>query len=112
MGPSGTGKTLAARTLAAELGIDLSRVDLAAVVNKYIGETEKNLSQVLTHAEELAVILLLDAGDALMARRSEVKSANGALPGDRQPTDAGEQIDPAFQRRMDVVVSFLPAWTG
>ncbi len=54
-GPSGTGKTLAARTLAAELGMDLYRVDLAAVVNKYIGETEKNLHQILTHAEDLDV---------------------------------------------------------
>ena len=58
-GVSGTGKTLAAKILAAELGMDLYRVDLAAVINKYIGETEKNLHQVLAYAEALDVILLL-----------------------------------------------------
>lgn len=122
-GPSGTGKTLAARILASVLGMDLYRVDLAAVVNKYIGETEKNLNQVLSRAEELDVILLLDEGDALMAKRSDVKSANDRYANletnyllqrlERYQgivvvtTNAGEQIDQAFQRRMDVVVNFL-----
>jgi hypothetical protein len=122
-GPSGTGKTMAARTLAAVLGTALYRVDLAAVVNKYIGETEKNLHQVLTRAEELDVILLLDEGDALLAKRSEVKSANDRyanletnyllqrLEGYQGialiTTNAAELIDSAFQRRMDVVVQFL-----
>jgi hypothetical protein len=59
-GPSGTGKTLAARLLAGALTMDLNRVDLAAVVNKYIGETEKNLERVFARAEELDVIFLLD----------------------------------------------------
>jgi hypothetical protein len=122
-GPSGTGKTMAARTLAAVLGMDIYRVDLAAVVNKYIGETEKNLHQVLSRAEELDVILLLDEGDALLARRSEVKSANDRYANLETnyllqrleqyqgivliTTNAAELIDPAFQRRMDVVVPFL-----
>ena len=66
-GPSGTGKTLAAQLLAAELRMDLYRLDLSAVVNKYIGETEKNLDQLFGRAEELDVILLLDEGDALLA---------------------------------------------
>ena len=57
-GPSGTGKTLAARLLAAVLQMDLYRLDLSSVVNKYIGETEKNLDRVLSRAEELDVILL------------------------------------------------------
>ncbi|HEY1902806.1 MAG TPA: ATP-binding protein [Terracidiphilus sp.] len=121
-GPSGTGKTLAARVLATELGLDLYRVDLAAVVNKYIGETEKNLSRVLSRAEDLNVILLLDEGDSLMTRRTDVKSAN-----DRNAnletdyllqrlehytgivvitTNAGQTIDSAFRRRMDSVVKF------
>lgn len=124
-GPSGTGKTLAAKILASELGMDLYRVDLAAVVNKYIGETEKNLNQVLTVAEELDVILLLDEGDALLGSRTEVKSSNDRYANLETnyllqrlehyegivvvTTNAGENIDRAFQRRMDVVVDFIPA---
>lgn len=122
-GASGTGKTLAAKILAAELGIDLYRVDLAAVVNKYIGETEKNLHKVLTRAEELDVILLLDEGDALLGTRTEVKSANDRYANLETDyllqklenyqgiviitTNAAENIDKSFQRRMDVVVSFV-----
>ena len=79
-GGSGTGKTLAAKILAAELGMDLYRVDLSAVVNKYIGETEKNLHWVLSRAEELDVILLLDEGDALLSNRTDVKSPTTATP--------------------------------
>lgn len=75
-GPSGTGKTLVARHLAATLGLDVFRVDLAAVVNKYIGETERNLDKLLGRAEELDVLLLLDEGDALMTRRTDVGNAN------------------------------------
>src|SRR4029453_7108119 len=75
-GASGPGKTLAAKLLAAELGMDLYRVDLGAVVNKYIGETEKNLHRVLSRAEELDVILLLDEGDSLLGGRTDVKSDN------------------------------------
>ena len=118
-GGSGTGKTLAARILAAELGMDLYRVDLAAVVNKYIGETEK----ILSRAEELDVILLLDEGDALLGSRTEVRSANDRYANLETnyllqrlesyqgivvvTTNAGEYIDNAFQRRMDVVVNFI-----
>jgi hypothetical protein len=123
-GASGTGKTLAAKILAAELGMDLYRVDLAAVVNKYIGETEKNLHKVLTRAEELDVILLLDEGDALLGTRTEVKTANDRYANLETDyllqklenyqgivvitTNAVENIDNAFQRRMDVLVSFVP----
>ncbi|MET0396144.1 MAG: ATP-binding protein [Longimicrobiaceae bacterium] len=121
-GPSGTGKTLAARVVASELGLDVYRVDLAAVVNKYIGETEKNLSRVLGRAEDLDVVLLLDEGDALMGRRTEVRSANDRWANletnyllQRIDTYTGivivttntpGAIDSAFRRRMDVVVSF------
>jgi hypothetical protein len=121
-GPSGTGKTLAARLLAAVLGMDLYRLDLAAVVNKYIGETEKNLSQVFARAEELDVILLLDEGDALLTSRTNVQSANDRYANLETnyllqrlesfegvllvTTNANQRIDDAFQRRMDVVVHF------
>jgi hypothetical protein len=121
-GPSGTGKTLAARLLAAELGKDVYRVDLAATVNKYLGETEKNLNRALSAAEELDVVLLLDEGDALMANRTDVGSSNDRYANLETnfllqriesfegillvTTNAADRIDRAFARRMDVVVNF------
>jgi hypothetical protein len=121
-GPSGTGKTLAARLLAGTLGMDLYRVDLSAVVNKYIGETEKNLERVFARAEELDIILLLDEGDALMTQRTNVQTANDRYANLETnyllqrlesydgilvvTTNAGDRIDSAFQRRMDVVIDF------
>ncbi len=123
-GPSGTGKTLAARVLAAQLKLDVYRVDLAAVVNKYIGETEKNLNQVLARAEELDVILLIDEGDALLTQRTNVSSSNDRYANLETnfllqrlesfsgiviiTTNSSERIDRAFQRRMDVVIDFRP----
>jgi hypothetical protein len=123
-GPSGTGKTLAARALAGVLRMDLYRLDLSAVVNKYIGETEKNLNQLFTHAEGLDVILLLDEGDALLTQRTAVHNANDRYANletgyllQRLETYSGillvttnidRAIDPAFRRRMDVVVEFPP----
>ena len=123
-GPSGTGKTLAAKILAAVLQTDVYRVDLASVVNKYIGETEKNLSQLLARAEELDVILLIDEGDALMTNRTDVKSANDRYANLETnyllqrletyqgivivTTNAGNRIDAAFQRRFDVIIDFQP----
>lgn len=123
-GPSGTGKTLAARVLAAKLQMDLYRVDLAAVVNKYIGETERNLNQVLSRAEELDVMLLLDEGDALMTNRTEVRNANDRYANLETnyllqrlenyegivfiTTNAGNRIDTAFTRRLDVIIDFAP----
>lgn len=121
-GPSGTGKTLAARVLASELGMDLYRVDLSAVVSKYVGETEKNLSKVFARAEDLDIVLLLDEGDALLTRRTDVRSANDRYANletnyllQRLETYSGivlvttnlaSQIDTAFRRRMDVVARF------
>ncbi len=123
-GPSGTGKTLTARHLAARLHLDVYRVDLAAVVNKYIGETERNLDRVLSRAEELDVLLLLDEGDALMTRRTEVSNANDRYANLETnfllqrletfdgivviTTNAGSRIDSAFLRRIDVTVEFVP----
>jgi SpoVK/Ycf46/Vps4 family AAA+-type ATPase len=121
-GPSGTGKTLAARLLAAALQMDLYRLDLSSVVNKYIGETEKNLERVLSRAEELNVILLMDEGDALLTQRTSVQSSTDRYANLETnyllqrlesfdgilvvTTNAGERIDAAFERRMDVVVEF------
>jgi SpoVK/Ycf46/Vps4 family AAA+-type ATPase len=75
-GPSGTGKTLSARILASMLGMELYRVDLSAIVNKYIGETEKNLNRVFTLSEEHDVVLLIDEGDALLTSRTAVQTSN------------------------------------
>ena len=121
-GPSGTGKTLAARALAAALQMDLYRVDLAAVVNKYIGETERNLNQVFSRAEELDVVLLLDEGDALMTNRTDVRSSNDRYANLETnyllqrlesyegiviiTTNAGNRIDTAFLRRIDAIIDF------
>ena len=75
-GTSGTGKTMAAEVLANELRLDLYRIDLSAVVSKYIGETEKNLRRVFDAAEEGGAILLFDEADALFGKRSEVKDSH------------------------------------
>ena len=75
-GASGTGKTMSAEVLANELRLDLYRIDLSAVVSKYIGETEKNLRRVFDAAEEGGAILLFDEADALFGKRSEVKDSH------------------------------------
>ena len=72
-GPSGTGKTMAAGIIAAELGLDLYKIDLSTVVSKYIGETEKNLSRIFDEAETSNAILFFDEADALFGKRSEVR---------------------------------------
>ncbi len=121
-GPSGTGKTLAARALAGVLQMDLYRVDLAAVINKYIGETERNLNEVFSRAEELDVILLLDEGDSLMTKRTDVSNSNDRYANLETnyllqrletyegiviiTTNAAQRIDNAFLRRLDVVIDF------
>jgi hypothetical protein len=121
-GPSGTGKTLAAHWLAHRLAKDLFRIDLAASVSKYIGETEKNLDRAFAAAEELDCVLLLDEGDSLMTRRTDVGNANDRYANletnfllQRIETyegillvtsNASDRIDEAFARRMDVVVQF------
>ncbi len=121
-GPSGSGKTLAAKHLARDLKRPLYRIDLAATVNKYIGETEKNLEQALAAAEELDVVLLLDEGDALLAKRTDVGSATDRYANMETnfllqrleafrgiiliTTNDGERIDSAFRRRMDAIIPF------
>jgi hypothetical protein len=121
-GASGTGKTLAAQVLAAELGLDLYRIDLSAVVSKYIGETPKNLNQVFDAAEEGGVLLLFDEADALFGKRSDVKESLDRYANievgyllQRMESYQGlavltsnlkSAIDPAFQRRLRFTVNF------
>jgi SpoVK/Ycf46/Vps4 family AAA+-type ATPase len=125
-GPSGTGKTFAALVLAERLGLPLYRLDLSSVVSKYIGETERNLHRLLGAAEALDVMLLLDEGDSLLARRTAVGNAHDRyanletnfllqrLESHRGlvlvTTNAIDRIDGAFLRRFDVLLNFhLPA---
>jgi SpoVK/Ycf46/Vps4 family AAA+-type ATPase len=75
-GPPGTGKTMICSLLAKELGMELYRIDLSQVVNKYIGETEKNLGRVFDEAARGQVILLFDEADSIFAKRTEVRSSN------------------------------------
>ncbi len=121
-GPSGTGKTLAAEILAHELRLDLFRIDLSAVVSKYIGETEKNLRRVFDAADEGGAILLFDEADALFGKRSEVKDSHDRYANVEisyllqrmeayrglaiLTTNMKEALDPAFLRRLRFVVQF------
>ena len=121
-GESGTGKTMAAEVLAGELGLDLYRIDLASVVSKYIGETEKNLKQVFDAAEQGGVLLLFDEADALFGKRGEVKDSHDRYANievsyllQRMETFQGLAIlttnlktsmDRAFQRRLRFIVNF------
>jgi hypothetical protein len=121
-GGSGTGKTLAAEVLARELDLDLYRIDLSAVVSKYIGETEKNLRQVFDAADEGGVLLLFDEADALFGKRSDVKDSHdryanievGYLLQRMEAyqglailtTNLKSTLDKAFQRRLRFIVNF------
>jgi SpoVK/Ycf46/Vps4 family AAA+-type ATPase len=121
-GPSGTGKTMAAEVLAAELGLDLYRIDLSSVVSKYIGETEKNLRRVFDGAEEGAAILLFDEADALFGKRSEVRDSHDRYANIEVSyllqrmeayrglailtTNLRQALDTAFLRRLRFVVAF------
>ena len=121
-GPSGTGKTMAAEILANELELDLFRIDLSAVVSKYIGETEKNLRRVFDAAEEGGAVLLFDEADALFGKRSEVKDSHDRYANVEisyllqrmeayrglaiLTTNMKEALDPAFLRRLRFVVQF------
>jgi MoxR-like ATPase len=121
-GDSGTGKTLAAEVLAGALGLPLHRIDLSAVVSKYIGETEKNLATLFDAAAESGAILLFDEADALFGKRSDVKDSHDryanievsfllqrmeAHPGLAiLTTNNKAALDVAFQRRLRFVVHF------
>jgi ATPase family associated with various cellular activities (AAA) len=121
-GPSGTGKTLAAGWLATRLGLPLYRVDLAAVTSKYIGETEKNLAQLLARAEHAEVILLFDEADSMFGKRTDVKDSNDRFANAQTnyllqrienfdgivllTSNSRSRFDPAFFRRLDAIVEF------
>ena len=75
-GPSGTGKTMAAEIMANELGLDLYKIDLSAIVSKYIGETEKNLDRIFKEGQTADAILFFDEADALFGKRSEVRDSH------------------------------------
>ncbi len=121
-GSSGTGKTMAAEVLAADLRLDLYHIDLSAVVSKYIGETEKNLKRVFDAAEEGGVVLLFDEADALFGKRTETKDSHDRYANievsyllQRMEAYQGlavlttnflEALDPAFVRRIRFTVQF------
>ena len=121
-GASGTGKTMAAEVLANELKLDLYRIDLSSVVNKYIGETEKNLRRVFDAAEDSGIILLFDEADALFGKRSEVKDSHDRYANIEVSyllqrmeayrglailtTNRKSALDTAFLRRLRFIINF------
>ena len=121
-GASGTGKTMAAEVLAKDLELDLYRIDLSAVVSKYIGETEKNLRRIFDAAEEGGAVLLFDEADALFGKRSEVKDSHDRYANIEVSyllqrmesykglavltTNMRAALDTAFLRRLRFVVQF------
>jgi SpoVK/Ycf46/Vps4 family AAA+-type ATPase len=121
-GPPGTGKTMVAGALARELGLDLYRVDLSRVMSKWIGETERNLANVFSAAEEGSAIILFDEADSLFTKRTEVKSSNDRFANLEVnyllqrldsfvgvailTTNLGTAIDAAFKRRLQFRVTF------
>jgi AAA+ superfamily predicted ATPase len=121
-GPPGTGKTMVAQLLAHELGYDLYRIDLSQIVNKYIGETEKNLARIFDEAETSHAVLFFDEADSLFAKRTEVKSSNDRYANlevnyllQRMETYDGvtllatnleQGLDEAFKRRVRFSIQF------
>jgi hypothetical protein len=121
-GPSGTGKTMTAEVLAGHLDLTLYRVDLAGMISKYVGETEKNIKRVFEAAEQRGVILFFDEADALFGKRTEVKDSHDrfanieinyllqkmeAFPGMAiLATNRRGALDRAFLRRLRFVVEF------
>ena len=121
-GPSGTGKTMAAEVLANDLRLSLYRIDLSAVVSKYIGETEKNLRRMFEAAEQGAAVLFFDEADALFGKRSEVKDSHDRYANIEinyllqrmesyrgvavLATNMRSALDQAFLRRLRFVLTF------
>ncbi|MGB7921982.1 MAG: ATP-binding protein [Pyrinomonadaceae bacterium] len=125
-GQSGTGKTMAAEIIADELRLNLYRIDLSAVVSKYIGETEKNLRRLFDAAEDGGTILFFDEADAIFGKRSEVKDSHDRYANIEinyllqrmeayrglaiLTTNMKSALDPAFMRRLRFIVNFpLPS---
>ena len=121
-GPPGTGKTMSANAIAAELGIPLYQIKLSNVVDKYIGETEKNLERIFSFAEKANVVLFFDEADSLFGKRSDVKDSKDKYANNEisyllqrieaysgiviLSTNIKGNIDPAFMRRIRYVVHF------
>jgi hypothetical protein len=121
-GDSGTGKTLSAEVIAKDLGLVMYKIDLSAVVSKYIGETEKNLNTIFTTAQSSNAILFFDEADALFGKRSEVKDARDRYANIEiayllqqieaydgvviMATNFRQNLDDAFTRRLDFLVDF------
>jgi hypothetical protein len=121
-GDSGTGKTMSAEAIAAELGLDLYTVNLATVIDKYVGETEKNLERIFAEATGVNAVLLFDEADAIFGKRSEVRDAHDRYANiesayllQRMETFDGlavlatnlrANIDDAFTRRLDAIIDF------
>ncbi|MFJ2867501.1 AAA family ATPase [Kitasatospora sp. NPDC087314] len=121
-GESGTGKTMSAEVVAAELGMELYVVDLSTVVDKYIGETEKNLERIFTEASQVNGVLLFDEADAIFGKRSQVKDAHDRHANVESAyllqrmesfdgiavltTNLRANLDEAFTRRLDVIAEF------
>jgi len=121
-GPSGTGKTMAAQIIASELSLDLYKIDLATVVSKYIGETEKNLDRIFEEAQDSNAILFFDEADAIFGKRSEVKDSHDRYANIEiayllqrmeeydgiviLATNLRKNLDDAFARRMHFCVEF------
>jgi vesicle-fusing ATPase len=121
-GPPGTGKTMASEAIAHELKLPLFRIDLSQVVNKYIGETEKNLKRLFDAADAADAILFFDEADALFGKRTEVKDAHDRYANleisyllERMErfkglailaTNRRKDMDEAFLRRLRFVIEF------
>lgn len=121
-GPPGTGKTMAAQVMALELCLDLYRIELPAVVSKYIGETEKNLEEIFEQAKKSQVILLFDEADVLFSKRTEVRDSNDKYSNMEAAfllqkmeeyegitilaTNFLQNFDEAFKRRMKFIIDF------
>ena len=121
-GDSGTGKTLSAEVIAGDLGLDLYVIDLSTVVDKYIGETEKNLDRIFSEADRVNGVLLFDEADALFGKRSEVKDARDRYANVEiayllqrmerfdgvaiLTTNLRANLDEAFLRRLDAIVDY------
>lgn len=121
-GPPGTGKTLSAEVIAGELGSGMLRVDLARVVSKWVGETEKNLDAAFKEAEQSHAVLFFDEAEALFGKRGDVKGGTDRYANlevayllQRLEQYRGvvvlasnlkQQIDPAFARRFQIVAHF------
>jgi ATPases of the AAA+ class len=121
-GDSGTGKTMSAEVVAADLGLDLYVVDLSTVVDKYVGQTEKNLERIFTEAAGVNGLLLFDEADAIFGKRSEVRDAHDRYANLESAyllqrmesfdgvavltTNLRANLDEAFTRRLDLIIDF------